>query len=93
MNFVPVSRILPFSWCFSVAFEWDGTRRYDRVFGAHDTLMLVQMFYKLLRSAGFDPGQDMLAGLDAGKEAWWMNLMFLIACFLYCSAGRRRANL
>ena len=35
-----------------------------------------QMFYKLLRSAGFDPGQDMLAGLDAGKEAWWINLMF-----------------
>ena len=36
MNFVPVSRIPPFSWFFSVAFEWDGTRdRYDRVFGAH----------------------------------------------------------
>ncbi len=37
-----------------------------------------QMFYKLLRSAGFDPGQDMLAGLDAGKEAWWINLIFII---------------
>ena len=29
----------------------------------------MQMFYKLLRSAGLDPGQDMLAGLEAGREA------------------------
>lgn len=28
-----------------------------------------QMFYELLRSAGLDPGQDMLAGLEAGREA------------------------
>ena len=27
------------------------------------------MFYELLRSAGLDPGQDMLAGLEAGREA------------------------
>lgn len=43
MNFVPVSRIPPFSCFFSVAFEWDGTRRYDRVFAAHDTLMLTDV--------------------------------------------------
>jgi len=38
------------------------------VFETQGFLEGIKMFYKLLRSAGFDPGQDMLAGLDAGKE-------------------------
>eukprot|EP00435_Cladocopium_sp_Y103_P023606 s20_g5.t1 len=38
------------------------------VFEEGDFLEAIKMFYQLLRSAGFDPGQDMLAGLDSGKE-------------------------
>ncbi|CAK9010250.1 Uncharacterized protein SCF082_LOCUS10592, partial [Durusdinium trenchii] len=36
--------------------------------GPEGPLAFVKMFYELLRSAGLDPGQDMLAGLEAGRE-------------------------
>lgn len=39
MNFVPESRIPPFSG----AFESGGTRPYDTFFGAHDNLMLADV--------------------------------------------------
>lgn len=43
------------------------------------------MFYELLRAAGLDPGRDMLAGLDAGREAVEIPFSILVNPFLIFS--------